>query len=105
MDSLNPFVLVLSGLPSLMQHLDTVHSQPLNQRIVMRYFMEPLDYIEHKLREAGAKMPIFAEDAIEAVSSLSHGWPRVIDQLCVNCLLLAGGLFLFSCKVLATPLS
>ena len=94
LDSLNPFVLVLSGLPSLMQRLDTVHSQPLNQRIVMRYVMEPLekeeikDYIEHKLREAGAKMPIFAEDAIEAVSSLSHGWPRVIDQLCVNCLLL-----------------
>jgi type II secretory pathway predicted ATPase ExeA len=45
MDSLNPFVLVLSGLPSLMQRLDTVHSQPLNQRIVMRYVMEPLELV------------------------------------------------------------
>jgi type II secretory pathway predicted ATPase ExeA len=54
MDSLNPFVLVLSGLPSLKQRLDVVQSQPLNQRIIMRYVMEPLEkeevkeYIEHQ---------------------------------------------------------
>ncbi len=94
MDSLNPFVLVLSGLPSLMQRLDTVHSQPLNQRIIMRYVMEPLEkeeikeYIGHSLKEAGASVPLFTEEAVEAVSSLSHGWPRVINNLCVNCLLL-----------------
>lgn len=94
MDSLNPFVLVLSGLPSLMQRLETVHSQPLNQRIIMRYVMEPLEkeeikeYIGYNLKEAGAKVPLFTEEAIEAVSSLSHGWPRVINNLCVNCLLL-----------------
>lgn len=94
MDSLNPFVLVLSGLPSLMQRLDTVHSQPLNQRIIMRYMIEPLEkeevkeYIGHCLKEAGARVPLFTEEAIEAVSSLSHGWPRVINNLCVNCLLL-----------------
>jgi len=39
------------------------------------------------LSTSGAKMPTFAEDAIEAVSSLSHGG-QVIDLLCVNCLLL-----------------
>jgi len=94
MDSLNPFVLVLSGLPFLMQRLDTSHSQPLNQRIIMRYAMEPLEkeeikkYIEHNLKDAGARVPLFSEEALEAVSSLSHGWPRVINNLCVNCLLL-----------------
>jgi len=94
MDSLNPFVLVLSGLPSLKQRLDVVQSQPLNQRIIMRYVMEPLEkeevkeYIEHNLKGAGAVHPIFSEEALEALASLSHGWPRIINNLCINCLLL-----------------
>ncbi len=94
MDSLNPFVLILAGLPSLMQRLETAYAQPLNQRIVMRYVMEPLDkqeskeYVEHNLKEAGAKISLFSEEALEAVASLSHGWPRIINNLCVNCLLL-----------------
>jgi type II secretory pathway predicted ATPase ExeA len=94
MDSLNPFVLILAGLPSLMQRLDVAHAQPLNQRIIMRYVMEPLEkeevreYIEHNLQAAGASMPIFTEDALEAIASLSHGWPRVINNLCLNALLL-----------------
>jgi type II secretory pathway predicted ATPase ExeA len=94
MDALNPFVLVLSGLPSLMQRLEVVHAQPLNQRIVMRYAMEPLakeeirEYIEHNIRAAGGSMPLFSEDALEAIASLSHGWPRVVNNLCINALLM-----------------
>jgi general secretion pathway protein A len=94
MDSLNPFVLVLAGLPSLMQRLEVVYAQPLNQRIIMRYAMEPLEkkevgeYIEYNLKAAGAGMPIFTADALEAVASLSHGWPRVVNNLCLNSLLL-----------------
>ena len=94
MDSLNPFVLVLSGLPFLLRRLETSHAQPLNQRIIMRYMLEPLEkeeikrYVEYHLQEAGARVPLFSEEAIEAISSLSHGWPRVVNNLCVNCLLL-----------------
>ena len=94
MDSLNPFVLVLSGLPALMQRLQITSAQPLNQRIIMRYTMEPLEkeevkmYIEHNLEAAGARHRIFSEEAVEALASLSHGWPRVLNNLCVNCLLL-----------------
>lgn len=94
MDSFNPFVLVLCGLPSLLQRLEVVHAQPLNQRIIMRYVMEPLEkeeirkYIEHSLEAAGASVPIFSEEALEAVASLSHGWPRVINNLCINALLI-----------------
>lgn len=94
MDSLNPFVLILAGLPFLMQRLNTSHSQPLNQRMIMRYVMEPLEkeeireYVVHHLEDAGASVPLFSEEALEAVSSLSHGRPRVINNLCVNCLLL-----------------
>ncbi len=94
MDALNPFVLILAGLPSLMQRLDVTQAQPLNQRIIMRYAMQPLEkeevqrYIEHHLQAAGAGMPLFTEEALEAVASLSHGWPRVINSLCLNALLL-----------------
>lgn len=94
MDSLNPFVLIMSGLPSLQERLNVISTQPLNQRILMRYCMEPLEkeevrqYVEHNLECAGAKHTIFGEDALEAVASLSQGWPRIINNLCLNCLLL-----------------
>ncbi len=93
-DSLNPFVLILSGLPTLMQRLEISQAQPLNQRIIMRYCLDPLEkeevkgYIEHNLNAAGANHPIFSERAIEALVSISHGWPRVLNNLCVHCLLL-----------------
>jgi type II secretory pathway predicted ATPase ExeA len=44
----------------------------------MHYTMEPLEkeeskgYIEHNLQAAGAKFPLFSEEAIEAISSLSQ---------------------------------
>jgi type II secretory pathway predicted ATPase ExeA len=47
----------------LVQGLD---EEPRFRKVVMRYVMEPLekeeikDYIKHKLRETGAKTPIFA---------------------------------------------
>ena len=94
MDALNPFVLVLAGLPPLRQRLKVVQAQSLNQRIVMRYAMEPLgqeeikEYVEHNLKAAGAAVSLFSEDALEAIASLSHGWPRIINNLCLNCLLL-----------------
>lgn len=94
MDSLNPFVLILTGLPLLMQRLVVAHAQPLNQRIIMRYVMEPLEkeeireYIEHHLQAAGASVPVFTDDGLEAIASLSQGWPRVINNLCLNALLL-----------------
>ena len=94
MDSLNPFVLILSGLPSLKHRLDVVQAQSLNQRIVMRYTMEPMDkeevkrYIGDNLEQSGAKHPLFSDDALEAVASLSQGWPRPINNICINSLLL-----------------
>lgn len=94
MDSINPFILVLSGLPSLKHRLGVAQAQPLNQRIVMRYFMEPLEkeevkeYISCNIKNAGAQYSLFSDEALEALASLSQGWPRVVNNLCVNCLLL-----------------
>lgn len=93
MDSSNPFILVLAGLPHLKTRLNLNHHRPLAQRIIMRYQIQPLQkedifaYIDHHLKLAGAKMPIFTETALEAIALRSQGWPRVINTLTVNCLL------------------
>lgn len=93
MDSTNPFILVLAGLPHLKTRLSLNHHRPLTQRIIMKYEIQPLsreevsDYILHHLKIAGAKMPIFTESAIEAIALRSQGWPRMINKLTVDCLL------------------
>jgi type II secretory pathway predicted ATPase ExeA len=93
MDSTNPFILVLAGLPHLRARLSLNQNRPLAQRITMRYQMAAFDkeevfrYVEHHLKIAGSKMPIFTESALEAIALQSQGWPRVINKLTTNCLL------------------
>ena len=93
MDSTNPYILVLAGLPHLKSRLALNHNRPLAQRLIMRYQFQPLSkedvgcYIKHHLTIAGAKMPIFSDAALEAIALRSQGWPRVINTLTVNCLL------------------
>jgi general secretion pathway protein A len=93
MDSTNPFILVLAGLPHLKTRLSINHHRPLSQRMIMKYEVQPLSkeevasYIDHHLKVAGAKMPIFTETAIEAIALRSQGWPRVINTLTINSLL------------------
>ncbi len=59
----------------------------------MRYHLAGLDpggvgtYIEHHLRYAGVKRPIFAEQAVQAIAVLTRGLPRMINNLATACLL------------------
>lgn len=93
MDSTNPFVLILSGLPHLKTRLKLNHHRPLSQRLIVNYEFQPLSqeevaaYIDHHLKVAGAKTTIFTDAAIEAIASRSQGWPRVINNLTINSLL------------------
>lgn len=93
MDSVNPFVLVLAGLPPLKQRLTLNHHRPLRQRLIMRYEFSPLpkddvaQYIEHHLKLAGALAPIFTQSALEAIALRSEGTPRQINTIAMNCLL------------------
>ena len=94
MDSTNPFILILAGLPHLKTRLTMNHHRPLSQRLIMKYEIQPLpkeeivSYINHHLKIAGAKMPIFTESALEAIALRSQGWPRVINKITINSLLL-----------------
>ncbi|MBE3570821.1 MAG: AAA family ATPase [Bacillales bacterium] len=93
MDSVNPFILILSGLPLLKTRLVLNHHRPLSQRIIMKYEIQPLSreeipvYIDHHMKLAGAKHTIFTESAMEAIALRSQGWPRMINKLTVNSLL------------------
>lgn len=93
MDSTNPFILILAGLPHIKTRLALNHHRPLSQRMIMKYEIQPLtreevsSYIDHHMKLAGAKMPIFTEAAIEAIALRSQGWPRVINTLTINSLL------------------
>lgn len=92
MDSENPFALVLCGLPQLSVKLSLGHHQVLSQRVIMRYRMQPLSredcraYIEHQMRLAGARFPIFTDSAVEAITTVSKGWPRLINNLATTSL-------------------
>lgn len=93
MDSLNPFVFVLSGLPFLLNRLGLSQTQSLAQRVVMRYKMEPLERDEVKDRtppEAGRsqsypvhrvgyrghrfQLPGLAENGEQSCRHRSYAW-------------------------------
>lgn len=67
------------------------------QRIKRIYYLKPLDfeatreYIYFRLIHSGATgTPVFDDESIKMIQSGSKGNPRLINNLCDNCLLLAG---------------
>jgi general secretion pathway protein A len=90
--------IVLVGQPELDQKLDSVGLRQLKQRIALRAQLGPLDaaetreYIEHRLRVAGAEgdpNDLFAPEVIQAVYRHSRGFPRLINTVCENALIIA----------------
>ncbi|HEY1500120.1 MAG TPA: AAA family ATPase [Acidobacteriaceae bacterium] len=89
--------IVLVGQPELDQKLDSIGLRQLKQRIALRAQLGPLDaeetkeYIEHRLRVAGIEDPsrLFPPDVIQAVYRHSRGFPRLINTICENALIIA----------------
>jgi len=85
--------IVLVGQTELDKTLSQPEFRQLKQRINLRYHLLPLseketkEYIEKRLRIAGAKGPIFTEKAIKEIYIKSGGIPRLINILCDNALL------------------
>jgi general secretion pathway protein A len=85
--------IILVGQPELKKTLSQLNLRQLKQRINMRYHLNPLskretkEYIEKRLRTAGAKGRLFTEKAIEEIYRRSKGTPRIINILCDNSLL------------------
>ncbi|MFZ0273507.1 MAG: AAA family ATPase [Acidobacteriaceae bacterium] len=90
--------IVLVGQPELDQKLDSIGLRQLKQRIALRAQLGPLDaeetkeYIEHRLRVAGTEGDpghLFPPNVIQAVYRHSRGFPRLINTICENALIIA----------------
>ena len=85
--------IILIGQPELRELLARTDLRQLAQRITGRYHLEPLtrdesaEYIEHRLRVAGALGEIFDSAAKREVFRLSQGVPRLINVICDRALL------------------
>jgi general secretion pathway protein A len=85
--------IVLIGQPELDRTLSRPEFRQLRQRINLRYYLPPLseketrEYIEKRLRIAGAKESPFTDKAIKEIYRRSGGIPRLINILCDNALL------------------
>jgi len=86
----------LVGQPELNDKLREQRCLPLLQRISIRYHIPPLDlegtrgYVATRLKIAGAKDPssIFSTSAVKEIHDCSQGYPRMINILGDNALLL-----------------
>ncbi|MGD9157957.1 MAG: AAA family ATPase [Desulfobacteraceae bacterium] len=87
----------LVGQPEFNTILNQTRNRPLRQRIGISYHIRPLDekgtgeYVYKRLELAGAKdgRKLFTNDVIKALHLYSNGYPRTINVLGDNLLLLA----------------
>ncbi len=85
--------IILIGQPELRELLNRNDLRQLAQRITGRYHLEPLtreesaQYVEHRLRVAGALGEVIDNAAKKEVFRLSQGVPRLINVICDRALL------------------
>ncbi len=64
----------------------------LDQRIGLRYAMPPMTaaetsgYITHHLALSGRSDPLFSDDAAALIQQTSRGYPRAVNNLCLQAL-------------------
>jgi type II secretory pathway predicted ATPase ExeA len=85
--------IVLSGQPELEEMLLNPKIRQLRQRVSLWARTHPLtgeetqDYIEERLRIAGASVPVLLPEAMELVYYYSKGIPRIINLICEHALI------------------
>lgn len=86
--------IVMAGQPELRDMLNMPELRQLNQRIIVRYHLMPLDrdetsaYIQSRLFVAGGSGTVgFTEEAITKVFEKTNGIPRMINITCDRALL------------------
>jgi general secretion pathway protein A len=85
--------IILIGQPELRDLLSRDDLRQLAQRVTGRYHLEPLtrdetaQYIEHRLRVAGALGEVFDSGAKREIFRLTDGVPRLINVICDRALL------------------
>jgi general secretion pathway protein A len=80
------------GQPEFKTMLMDNSNRAIRQRIAINYHIQPLteseigQYIEHRLRVAGATRKIFQPDTIPEIFRVTGGFPRAINVLCDHAL-------------------
>jgi general secretion pathway protein A len=88
--------IVLVGQPELAAKVELPELRQLDQRIALRCRTVPLspfetrDYIQTRLRVAGTTtLGIFTDEAVERIARATRGIPRLINNICDYCLVIA----------------
>ncbi len=88
--------IILLGQPELKEKLLLPELRQLNQRITVRYHIEPLtlketeEYISYRLSIAGSSDKlVFTKNALKTIFKLTEGTPRLINVLAHHSLLVA----------------
>lgn len=85
--------ILLVGQPELLDLIARNELRQLNQRVVSRFHLDPLDrqetthYLSHRLRRAGCNRSLFDAGSIRSIHRLSAGVPRVVNLLAERALL------------------
>ncbi|MFL6213188.1 MAG: ExeA family protein [Blastocatellia bacterium] len=86
--------IILCGQPELRETLNQPNLRQLKQRISLRSAIKPLTpqevvkYIRFRMKVAGAeRMDIFDLEALDLISNVSLGIPRIVNNVCDNALL------------------
>lgn len=86
--------IMLVGQPELKEKLNLHELRQLQQRIMVRYHITPLDktqieeYVRYRLHIAGSAGKIqFTEEALVVIAQFSSGVPRLINIVCDRALL------------------
>ena len=94
-DRASPFVLVLAGQSSLEDRLAEPVHYALDQRITTLARLQPLsesetrDYLDRRLKAAGADGPVFTDAAADALFDTSAGVPRRINNAATGAMIVA----------------
>jgi type II secretory pathway predicted ATPase ExeA len=84
----NPLMILVVGGDGLNLLIERPENASLARHITLRRRLAPLDerdvasYIRHRLDVAGARTDLVTDDAVRAISGLSHGIPRLINVVC-----------------------
>ncbi|MAH72584.1 MAG: hypothetical protein CBC09_00885 [Cellvibrionales bacterium TMED49] len=87
--------ILLVGQPEFLEILAQRDMRQLNQRVVARFHLQPIDrkeladYVRYRLRKAGATRDIFEDSCIPVIYKLTDGIPRLINLICQHALVAA----------------